>query len=265
MTAMDPVEAPDTLQPTQPPQDVAAVLQASLLALRNQGAQQLDPAGFHYMEVLLQRLQTQPAAVRHILEGRLQQAITGYTDRFTHAQKQAADVVARVAAQHPERARELRRLLALGDFQAVHRIGKTPSPAAAHTTVLQLTQLNEHIRAARHDGTTTSPKGSAETTTRTELASVRQFRETWSRHRAVDQVQQAVSRGPENAGPLNSQMLVIHSLALMRKLSPHYLQRFMAHVDDLLWLEQAHAKMPKSKSKAQKKAPTAPKKTTRKK
>ena len=60
-------------------------------------------------------------------------------------------------------------------------------------------------------------------------------------------------------------MLVIHSLALMRKLSPHYLQRFMAHVDDLLWLEQAHARLPQSKKKAQKKSATAPKKSTRKK
>ncbi|MBP8150935.1 MAG: DUF2894 domain-containing protein, partial [Xylophilus sp.] len=61
MTATAPVEAPE---------DVAAALQVSLLALRNQGAQQLDPAGFHYLEVLLQRLQTQAAPVRHILEGR---------------------------------------------------------------------------------------------------------------------------------------------------------------------------------------------------
>lgn len=263
MTATDPVEAPDTLPP--PPQDAAVALQASLLALRNRGAQHLDPAGFHYLEVLLQRLPTQPAPVRHILEGRLQQAVASYTDRFTQAHKDTADAVARLAAQHPEHARELRRLLALGDFQGVHRIGKAPGPAAAHTTVLQLAQLNQHIRAARHDGTATSPAGSTQEPARTELASVRQFRETWSRHRAVDQVQQAVSRGPENAGPLNSQMLVIHSLALMRKLSPHYLQRFMAHVDDLLWLEQAHAKLPKTKTKAQKKASPAQKKTTRKK
>ena len=256
MTATAPVEAPE---------DVAAALQASLLALRNQGAQQLDPAGFHYLEVLLQRLQTQAAPVRHILEGRLQHAVTGYTDRFTQAQKEATDAVAHLATQHPERARELRRLLALGDFRAIHRIAKTPSAAATHTTVLPLAQLNQHIRAARRDGTATSPAGSAEAPTRTELASVRQFRETWSRHRAVDQVQQAVRRGPENAGPLNSQMLVIHSLALMRKLSPHYLQRFMAHVDDLLWLEQAHARLPQSKKKAQKKSATAPKKSTRKK
>ena len=38
--------------------------------------------------------------------------ITGYTDRYTQAQQEATDAVAHLATQHPERARELRRLLA---------------------------------------------------------------------------------------------------------------------------------------------------------
>ena len=72
------------------------------------------------------------------------------------------------------------------------------------------------------------------------MKSLRRFRETWSRIAAEDQVARAVVRGPENAGPLNSHMLVLRSLALMGQLSPDYLRRFMSHLDALLWLDQAN-------------------------
>ena len=249
----------------EPVEDTAAALQAALVALRRQGAQQLDPAAFHYLELVSQRLQTQPDAVRHILLGRLQQALDGYTQRFTQAHQAASDTVAQLSRQHPERTRELRRLLATGDTHAVHRVAQAATQGASSTAVAQLVQLNQHIRVARQpDGTDTHAGAAAvEGTAPTELASVRQFRASWSRHRAVDQVQHAVRRGPENAGPLNSQMLVIQSLALMRTLSPHYLQRFMSQVDALLWLEQAHAKLPATH--AQKKTRTPARKSPRKK
>lgn len=101
------------------------------------------------------------------------------------------------------------------------RVAPTVSPAAL------LAGLNAHIRAARPgaDG----PSG--------EMTSVRHFRQVWARVSAVDQIEQSIVRGPENAGPLNSHMLVLRSLALMRELSPDYLRRFMSHVDTLLWLD----------------------------
>jgi outer membrane protein OmpA-like peptidoglycan-associated protein len=72
-----------------------------------------------------------------------------------------------------------------------------------------------------------------------ELPSVRRFREAWSRIAAEDQVTQAVERGPANAGPLNSHMLVLRTLALLRDLSPDYLRRFLSQMETLQWLEQA--------------------------
>ena len=86
----------------------------------------------------------------------------------------------------------------------------------------------------------------------TELSSVARFRETWSRVSADKQVEQALVRAPENAGPLNSHMLVLRSLTLMRSLSPDYVRRFMSHVDTLQWLDQAsnQPKAPVTKSAA---------------
>jgi hypothetical protein len=68
--------------------------------------------------------------------------------------------------------------------------------------------------------------------------SLLRFRETWAHLAAETQVARAAARAPDNAGPLNSHRLVLRSLALMQTTSPHYLRRFLSHVDTLLWLER---------------------------
>jgi hypothetical protein len=100
-----------------------------------------------------------------------------------------------------------------------------------------LAALNAYIRTA----TQQDAEGSAAPSGwggRPELKSVQAFREVWSQFAVVDQVEQSLQRGPENAGPLNSHMLVLRSLATMRALSPEYLRRFLSHAETLLWLDQ---------------------------
>lgn len=106
-----------------------------------------------------------------------------------------------------------------------------------------LARLNQHIAG------TTEPPGAV----RPELRSAQAFRETWLRLSAEDEVAQAVQRAPENAGPLNSHMLVLRTLGLLRELSPDYLRRFLAQADTLLWLDQAGARLkaaPAAKARA---------------
>ncbi|APW39696.1 hypothetical protein RD110_22880 [Rhodoferax koreense] len=189
-----------------------------LQALREQGAQRLDPTRFHYLEVLASRLPEAPERVRPTLEDKLQEAVAEYEARFAQAADAARGQVAELFAARPELARELRRLFKAGDFKALGKLRPSaPRPMA---------ELNRHIRGV------TGQDADAE------MKSVRRFFEVWSRMAAVDQVEQAVGRGPEKAGPLNSHMLVLNSLALMRTLSPSYLRRFLSHVDTLLWLDQ---------------------------
>lgn len=104
----------------------------------------------------------------------------------------------------------------------------------------RLGDLNDHIATV-----TGQP-----TTARAELRSAHAFRDTWSRLRAEDDVAQAVQRGPENAGPLNSHMLVLRTLGLLSELSPDYLRRFMAHADTLLWLDDATTRLKAAPAKA---------------
>jgi hypothetical protein len=130
---------------------------------------------------------------------------------------------------------------------AVQRVLQGKLQRAAHATVGP-----ERVEGLAHSGTgipnpsplarlhlhITQATGTPSGATR-ELRSAQGFRETWARVRAEEDVTEAVQRGPENAGPLNSHMLVLRSLGLLRELSPDYLRRFMAHADTLLWLDEA--------------------------
>ena len=208
-----------------------------LASLRHGGAPQLDPVRFHYLETLAQRLLDASDAVLPILENKLQAAVADYSARFMQAQQAASTEVERLSAQYPGQARELRRLLAAGDYAGVDRLGVQVAVSRPQTP---LAALNQYIQGAVQDGTNVDLRSGAEAVS--EMKSVQRFREVWSKIAADQQVDQALVRGPENAGPLNSHMLVLRSLALMRSLSPDYLRRFLSHADSLLWLDQAQQK-----------------------
>ncbi len=72
-----------------------------------------------------------------------------------------------------------------------------------------------------------------------DLKTVDYFRSTWTQLGAERRLAQTQAALPDNAGPLNSQLLVHRALVLMREASPVYLQHFMAHVGALAWLDEA--------------------------
>ena len=74
-----------------------------------------------------------------------------------------------------------------------------------------------------------------------EMQSVVRFRRTWTNGRAHERVAAAAARKPQNAGPLNSHMLVLQALDMMQALPGDYLRRFLTHVETLQWLEAAQA------------------------
>lgn len=178
----------------------------TLESLRADGANRHDPARFHYLEVLARRLPGQPPVVQQVLAVRLHAAVAAYAERARSSSDEA---------QHAVR----------------------PANPAASSPLVQLNRdLTERAQAdadLARAGDGASLSG---------LKSVRQFSEVWSRISAQRQVAQALDRGPENAGPLNSHRLMLRSLSLMQSLSPDYLRRFLSQVDSLLWLEQSSAK-----------------------
>ncbi|ART53084.1 hypothetical protein CBP34_17430 [Acidovorax carolinensis] len=194
----------------------------TLESLRADGADRHDPARFRYLEVLARRLSGQPPAVRQVLAVRLRAAVAAYAERVRSSSEEVPQVV------------------------------RPASPAASSLLVQLNRDLSERAQAdadLARAGDGASLSG---------MKSVRQFSEVWSKISAQRQVAQALDRGPENAGPLNSHRLMLRSLSLMQSLSPDYLRRFLSQVDSLLWLEQASAKPVSARAKPGRKSRPRP-------
>mgnify|MGYP003553542791 FL=1 len=195
-----------------------ASCEARLSTLREQGAQQLDPVRFQYLATLAQRLPTQTPGVALILANKLRAGLSDYEQRLSESGSK-----------------------------------KTMAPSAKHSS--PLADLNRYIQTLSSDSA--DPVSHPAHHQQTEMKSVRAFSEVWSKIAAENQVDAAFGRGPENAGPLNSHMLVLRSLELMRALSPDYLRRFLSHADSLLWIEQVNQQYALSDNKpARRTSPT---------
>ncbi|QAU32949.1 DUF2894 domain-containing protein [Janthinobacterium sp. 17J80-10] len=221
---------------------------ALIASLRTAGADRFDPVRFHHIGVLARRAAAHQGSIRRMLDARLTQALSVLQERFELAQKDASQALARSVQQYPHAAGELERLAGASDFRGVQRLIaalKTREQCASlGALVRQLEQQAPGNADARPQGYTGS---------HAELKAIRNYRNTWSKLSVDKQVAQALEQAPANAGPINSHMLVLRSLALMREISPDYLNRFMAYADTLLCLDQGE----KEKAASPKKPPSA--------
>lgn len=212
---------------------------ATLAAWHAHGAQRFDPIQFRRIDALARRAAGHEGRVRQLLDEQLARLRAVYGDRYEQARAAAGETLDRLGAQHPQAAAALRQLQVDGDFKALQRRAaalNAPGPAGPLAELVrhierQSSALGDDERAADHGGAAGGPPA--------ELKAVRYFRSTWSRLSVDQQLSRSLARVPENAGPLNSQRLVLRSLQLMREVSPAYLSRFMSYVDTLLWLDQA--------------------------
>lgn len=182
-----------------------------LQALRERGAGRGNPVRFAYLEALARRAAQQPAAVRQPLIARIVREAEALAERQPAATSPDTG--------SPPPASPLADLLA---YLGEHTLDASSFPSAGTARARRLSQ----------------PKGGAAPAT--ELKSVAYFRQTWSKLSTEQQLTQTLAQAPENAGPMNSQHLVLRALQAMRDLSPDYLQGFMSYVDTLIWLEQAN-------------------------
>lgn len=181
-----------------------AAWQQALAGLRAAGAATGDPVRRHYLEALARRAGDAPAHLRPVLRQRMEHALAPCREPRQQAPANTAG--------HP-------------------LPGAPTRPLAA---------LVAHIEAARHAADADAPPGGDGRG----LRAAHRFMESWALASAAHEVDAAIGRGPENAGPLNSHNLVLQTLRLMRELSPDYLRRFLAQADTLLWLEQVQARRP---------------------
>ncbi len=238
------MNAPDHGEIADAPMAASSDFDAMICSLRTAGADRFDPVRLHYIEVLAKRASAHQGSARRMLDAKLAQALLAFKERFDLAQGDAREAVARSAQQYPQAAKDLQRLFAAGDFKGLQRFIATlqSGQASLGALVRRLEQHASETADARLEGNA-GP--------RPELKSIRNFRNTWSKLSVDKQVKQALGQAPKNAGPINSHMLVLRSLALMRDISPDYLNRFMSYADALLSLDQGEKEKPGNPKKTQ--------------
>jgi len=186
--------------------DVVTRAQTLLDTWRTQHADRIDTVRFHFIEALERRAREQTGTVRKLLDDKLSSLLDAYTN---HVAKAASSNT--TATDQPARG-------PLGEL------------------VDQLAR-----QAATRDGRVQPSADADEAVSLPPLEALDEFQQIWSQVRTQSQVRQSMEQAPTNAGPLNSSALVHRSIALMRDLSPGYLQQFLAYIDDLAWLEQLGA------------------------
>jgi hypothetical protein len=215
-----------------------------IASLRATGADRFDPAGFHYIEALARRANEHQGRARQLLDVKLKQALAMLKKRFDLAQCDARDAVARSVQHYPAAADNLHELLDGGDFKGVQRL------IAQLKIREQCASLSGLVRRLeQHSPEQVEVPRMKSAGPRPELRTIRNFRNTWSKLSVDKQVAQALEQAPKNAGPINSHMLVLRSLALMREVSQDYLNRFITYADTLLCLDQGEQEKPASPKK----------------
>ena len=237
-----------------------------LSSLRESNGHNFDPVRFSFIEAMARRAKEQGEAVARIVEQAARKALEEYKADLVLAQEEAAASLKVADTTLVEelqqlfqacRFKEMKRLLvrtrrgnaneslaALSTYISNHQphIVKDPTALSFEDTLRQDEQ--KLIRAegifSAVDGST--DHDSAQEFGLNEQSAIHHFRETLVKRNADKLVTKLINEIPKDAGPLNPQKLIVQSLASMRDLSPHYLNRFVAYIDTLLWLEKAGGK-----------------------
>lgn len=178
---------------------------AEAAAPRQNGGAHVAAARTAYLDALARRAAAQPPPIRAWLHARMAHAAGQFAARPGQPAgaggESGASPGASPLAELLARLAEAARP-ATGPFAAAGAVPPAPSPAA-------------------------------------ELKTVARFRDTWAKLSSERLLAQTLAQAPANAGPMNSQHLVLRALTLMRDRSPDYLEGFMSYVDTLIWLEHA--------------------------
>jgi hypothetical protein len=223
----------------------SASVDRRIASLRNAGAHRFDPLGQHYLEALSKRAKTHQGLARQQIDQTLLQALNLLAERFELAQAELSVSLDDTVVTYPHATEQLQRLFSDSDFnglkQCIRDLKKDHQPSPLGVL---LRQFEQHAP----DRLVALPVKLSGL--RPELKTVRSSRNTWSKMSASRHLTRALEQAPKNAGPINSHMLVLRSLALMRTISPDYLNRFMSYADTLLSLDQAEKDKPANTKKS---------------
>lgn len=238
------MNAPAPGEAVEAPQ--ASCTDAAIAALQSAGAERFDPVRWRYIEALSRRAAVHEGQARRLLDARLALALAALKERFALARGEARQALAQAAQQFPAVAADLQRHVDSGDFK---QLQQSIANLKAREQCASLAALVRTLEAASEENAPARP--AADNKPPVELKTIRNSRNTWSRLSIEKQLARALEQSPKNAGPINSHMLVLRSLAAMRDISPDYLNRFMSYAETLLSLDLSENEKPASARKPQ--------------
>jgi len=241
--AMLAFDCPEALEPSG--------IDALLAGMRDAGGERFDAAGWHYLETLATRAAAHDGIVRQMLEAKIERAVASFSDRLMRARNAATELLAATCKVHPEAATQLQRLFADSDFKGLRRLCATLEARQQCAALGELVTQLEPASAVALEQTSkpTAVRVAEAVSPPLELKTVRESRATWARMSVYKQLALAMNQAPQNAGPINSHMLVLRSLAMMRDISPDYLSRMVSYVDTLLCLDPGEVEVAVKKKK----------------
>lgn len=233
-------------------------IHCALAMAKENGAHRFDPARFHYIESMASKASGYREPVKKIVEEKAVEALRDYWRCFTRDRTDAELIVERVTEKFPDSTEQAQRQFERGEFRQLRQLqdllqrsSNTGLLSSLNNQFVQAIAIpyKHHEDVSFDDILRQQEKNTVESLSESghdtglpaelrELKSTRRFRKSRDKLGAHKLVTLAIEEGPENSGPLNPQRLVIRSLSAMRELSPQYLNRFVAYIDTLLWLEQ---------------------------
>ena len=230
--------------------------------LQQAGASGFDPARMGALQALLQRAERCQGQLQAELYQRIQTRLQRLHEDFSRAAGKARATARRLREQYPQRTDQLVAQYQRGDFGGIeHMAHRLHQPVVASPLQQLIEQLANHdpamvaadpdtfdtvlrkqeLEAQQGDGLASLHSHMPSRLDKDALRSARRFRDHWARQAIDRAIARALQEAPENAGPLNSHLLVIRTLNTLGEIAPDYLNRFVSYVDTLLWLEHAAA------------------------
>ncbi len=231
-------------------------------ALKASGAHRFDPVRFSFIVAMARRAQQQGGAIGSRVNEAAAKALYDYRAAFAQAQEEAAGLL---GEENTQTGGELKALYEAGKFREMKRLKGRCTPNEKNRSLSALTdyistlepiakeradlgsfddilrQQEQRLLQGVGDVSGVDKSRSCEASdvsSQGEPNAIYHLREALVKRNADKLVTQLVDEIPEDAGPLNPQKLIVKSLSSMRDLSPHYLNRFVAYIDTLLWLEE---------------------------
>jgi len=225
-------------------------LKPTLELIREKHLHTYNPVQFRFIESMADKALQYHTPVAEIITKKVRQALVNYLNDFS-SQKKTKESVNHSNTINSELAQLTKDMFQNNNYETAEsqQTFEDEFRLQEKEIMHSVAKVTKNMAIKGHNEPNQLKVENQSFTPHNDLSIMHQFRQSKVKHHSEQQLTRTINEGPEDAGPLNSQALIIRSLKTMEKLSPSYINRFISYMDTLLWLEQAGKEGTKNKSK----------------